>query len=197
MSVFSKWFKDARAKLPDNVSVGRHTYGVTWRKVLFPTNEAPLNVGSFCSVAGQVLFMCTGQHQTKSATSFPIYSRVLKQPEPLPNAGKPGGITIGNDVWIGHGAIILPGVTVGDGAVVGAGSVVTKSVEPYAIVAGNRAQVIRSRFPADTVAQLLEIQWWLWDEDKIKSEAATLSGPIEVFIAKHATRIKSVSTPKL
>ncbi|WP_352445388.1 CatB-related O-acetyltransferase [Mesorhizobium sp. M0016] len=197
MSAISKWIRDARAKLPEHVSVGRHTYGVTWRKVLFPTSESPLNVGSFCSVAGQVLFMCTGQHQTKSATSFPIYSRLLKQPEPIPNAGKPGGITIGNDVWIGHGAIILPGLTVGDGAVVGAGSVVTKSVEPYSIVAGNRARVIRSRFPTDVIAQLLEIKWWLWEEDKIKSEAAILTGPIETFIAKHATRTKSVSSRKV
>ncbi|CDX19540.1 hypothetical protein MPLB_1790016 [Mesorhizobium sp. ORS 3324] len=109
VSIFSKWLRDARSKLPEHVAVGRHTYGVTWRKVLFPSQEAPLEVGAFCSIAGDVLLMCSGQHPTNSATSFPIYSRILKQPEPVGNGGKPGGITIGNDVWIGHGAIILPG----------------------------------------------------------------------------------------
>ncbi|WP_352792424.1 CatB-related O-acetyltransferase [Mesorhizobium sp. M0771] len=186
MSFFSKWFRDARGKLPAHVSVGRHTYGVTWRKVLFPTSEAPLKVGSFCSVAGQVLFMCTGQHQTQSATSFPIYSRLLDQAGPVPNGGKAGGISVGNDVWIGHGAIILPGVSIGDGAIVGAGSVVTKDVPPYAIVAGNAARLIRYRFAEDVIAKMLSIRWWEWSDEKVKQEAASLLGPIEAFVAQHS-----------
>lgn len=58
-----------------------------------------------------------------------------------PEMTKP--IKIGNDVWVGGGAIILPGVTVGDGSTVGAGSVVTRDVEPYTVVAGNPARTIR------------------------------------------------------
>ena len=185
MSSISKWFKDARSKLPEHVTVGRHTYGVTWRKVLFPSKDAPLQVGAFCSVAGQVLFMCSGQHLTHSATSFPIYSRLLKQPEPVPNGGKAGGITLGNDVWIGHGSIILPGVRIGDGAVVGAGAVVTKDVPPYAIVGGSPAKEIRYRFPQDVISKMLAIQWWHWDDEKVKREAASLTGPIETFIERH------------
>ncbi len=68
--------------------------------------------------------------------------------------------TLGNDVWIGHGAFILPGVTIGDGAVIAARSVVTRDVPPYAVVAGAPAQVKRMRFDADTVARLLASRWW-------------------------------------
>lgn len=68
--------------------------------------------------------------------------------------------TIGNDVWIGGGAIILRGVTIGDGAVVGAGAVVTKDVPPYAIIGGNPAKVIRYRFDDRTISSLLRLKWW-------------------------------------
>lgn len=67
---------------------------------------------------------------------------------------------IGNDVYIGHGAFVMPGVQVGDGAVIGACSVVTKDIPPYAIVAGSPAKVIRYRFDSDIIAELLGINWW-------------------------------------
>jgi len=68
--------------------------------------------------------------------------------------------TIGNDVWIGHGAFILPGVTIGDGAVIAAMSVVTKDVPPYSVVAGSPARVKKFRFPEEQVKELLESKWW-------------------------------------
>lgn len=129
--------------------------------------------------------MCTGQHQTGSATSFPIYSRMLKMPEPVENGGRPGGVTIGNDVWVGHAAIILPGVSIGHGAVVGAGAVVTRDVPPYTIVGGIPAKTIRLRYSQDVIDKLLAIRWWDWDDEKIKREAASLTGPIEAFIKRH------------
>ena len=77
-------------------------------------------------------------------------------------------VTVGNDVWIGHGAIILPGLTVGNGAAIAAGSVVTKDVGPYTIVAGNPAKIVRNRFPQSIWTELESISWWDWDHDTLK-----------------------------
>lgn len=74
---------------------------------------------------------------------------------------------IGNDVWIGYEALIMPGVKIGDGAVIGTRAVVTKDVEPYTIVGGNPAKIIRKRFDDATIEKLLEIQWWNWEIEKI------------------------------
>lgn len=85
-----------------------------------------------------------------------------------------GDTTIGNDVWIGREATIMPGVTIGDGAVVGAHSVVTKDVGSYEVVAGNPARTIRKRFNDDEIAQLLAAKWWDWPVEKITEHAATI-----------------------
>jgi virginiamycin A acetyltransferase len=76
-------------------------------------------------------------------------------------------VVIGNDVWIGYGATILSGVEIGDGAIIGAMAVVAKNVEPYSIVAGNPARLIRKRFDEETIRKLLEIRWWDWPAEKI------------------------------
>jgi acetyltransferase-like isoleucine patch superfamily enzyme len=68
--------------------------------------------------------------------------------------------TIGNDVWIGHGAYICAGVTIGDGAIVAAHSVVSKDVPPYAVVAGNPATIRKFRVPPQYISQLLRLKWW-------------------------------------
>jgi len=78
-----------------------------------------------------------------------------------------GDTEIGNDVWIGYEALIMPGVKVGDGAIIAAKSVVTKDVPAYSIVGGNPATMIRKRFSEEAIDQLLEIAWWYWDMEKI------------------------------
>ncbi|GAA1724540.1 CatB-related O-acetyltransferase [Isoptericola hypogeus] len=85
-----------------------------------------------------------------------------------------GDTAVGNDVWIGREATILPGVTIGDGAVIGAHAVVTKDVGPYEIVAGNPARTIRTRFSDDDVARLLRVRWWDWPVERITTHAATI-----------------------
>ncbi|MNI40841.1 Chloramphenicol acetyltransferase [compost metagenome] len=90
-------------------------------------------------------------------------------------------IVIGNDVWIGANAVILPGVTLGDGAVIGAGAVVTKDVPPYAIVGGVPAKVIRYRFTPEEIEVLLRIKWWEWEIEEIKSKAYLLKNPALLF----------------
>ena len=79
-----------------------------------------------------------------------------------------GDITVGNDVWIGYEALILAGVTIGDGAIIGSRAVVTKDIPPYTIVGGIPAKPIRKRFDDETIAELLKLRWWDWDEEKIK-----------------------------
>jgi len=76
-------------------------------------------------------------------------------------------VTLGHDVWIGHGAIVLPGVTIGTGAAIGAGTVVTKDVPPFAVVVGNPGRVLRRRFSDAVVERLLAIAWWDWPHARI------------------------------
>ena len=90
-----------------------------------------------------------------------------------------GDIVIGNDVWIGYGAVIFAGVTIGDGAIIGTRAVVTKDVPPYTIVGGVPAKPIRKRFSDDDIAALLKMKWWDWPVEQIKEHIAEIqSGKI-------------------
>jgi carbonic anhydrase/acetyltransferase-like protein (isoleucine patch superfamily) len=92
-------------------------------------------------------------------------------------------ITIGNDVWIGTGSMILPGVKIGDGAVIAAGSVVTRKVEPYTVVGGYPAKLMYYRFSENIIADLLEIRWWDWPSELIEQSSNLLwSNDIQKFI---------------
>jgi phosphonate metabolism protein (transferase hexapeptide repeat family) len=93
--------------------------------------------------------------------------------------------TIGNDTWIGHGAIVMPGVSVGDGAVVGSGSVVTRDVPPFAIAVGSPARVVKRRFPEELSAALERIAWWDWDREKIARNLELFRGGVEDFARTH------------
>lgn len=95
-------------------------------------------------------------------------------------------VIVGNDVWIGHGVIVLPGVTIGDGAVLAAGAVVTKDVPPYTIVGGVPAKVIRTRVAADIAAQLQAIAWWNWPLEKLMANLADFqSSDLAAFCQRH------------
>ena len=93
--------------------------------------------------------------------------------------------TIGNDVWIGHGAIIQASLTVGDGAVIGSGAVVTHDVEPYTIVGGVSAKKIKDRFPDEIKADLEKIAWWDWSREQLEANYLDFRLPIEEFVQKH------------
>lgn len=97
---------------------------------------------------------------------------------------------VGNDVWIGCGAIILSGVTIGDGAIIGAGAVVTKDVEPYTIVAGVPAKEIRKRFDEYTVKKLLELKWWNLRDDKLRDNIKIFEKKIDKETIKELEQIK-------
>lgn len=98
-------------------------------------------------------------------------------------------VAFGHDVWVGHGAIVLPGRNVGTGAVVAAGAVVTKDVAPYTIVGGNPARVIRRRFSESIEERLLALAWWDWDHEALRRALPDFRAlPIEHFIDKYGTQ---------
>ncbi len=102
-------------------------------------------------------------------------------------------VRLGHDVWVGHAATVLPGVSVGTGAAIGAGAVVTRDVEPFAVVAGNPARVLRKRFPDDVIEDLLEIAWWEWPHTRI-SEALSDFRDLEArdFVARYREVVENI-----
>jgi len=135
------------------VRVGRRSYGVL-NVIDHGNGSERLTVGSYCSIAPDVVFLLSGEHQINSISTYPFN---VKRFGALKEAGSKGNIMVGDDVWIGTRAIICSGVSIGQGAVVGAGSVVTRDVEPYGIVAGSPARVIGYRFEEDLREQLVTL----------------------------------------
>jgi virginiamycin A acetyltransferase len=103
-----------------------------------------------------------------------------------------GDTVVDHDVWLGYSALVLPGVTIGHGAVVAAASVVARDVPPYAVVAGNPARVVRSRFSEDDVERLLRAAWWAWPVELVTDHARTIMtgtpADIERIAAEHGLR---------
>lgn len=159
--------------------IGEYTYGVP--KVVFPRGK--LKIGKFCSISWNVTIYLGGNHRVDWIALYPFSPHDGRWPEAEgieEHLSTKGDVTIGNDVWIGSDAIILSGVTIGDGAVVGTGSVVTADVDPYTIVGGNPARVIKKRFSDDEIPQLLELRWWDWPEERIRRNIHILcSGDVE------------------
>ncbi|MBP5605038.1 MAG: CatB-related O-acetyltransferase [Ruminiclostridium sp.] len=129
-----------------------------------------LIIGRFCQIAAGVEFVMNGaNHQMNAVSTFPFYTLEGWDMDPPVMADMPlkGDTVIGNDVWIGQNATILPGVHIGDGAVVGANSVVGSNVEPYTIVVGNPARILRKRFDDELIGLLLSFRWWDKSIDEI------------------------------
>jgi phosphonate metabolism protein (transferase hexapeptide repeat family) len=134
-------------------------------------------IGKFCNVAAAVRLNPTN-HPLNGASLHHFTYRSLSyhlaaEDDPEVFAWRRAHrVTIGDDVWIGHGAIVLPGRSIGTGAAIGAGSVVTKDVPDYAIVAGNPARIIRRRVDAATEQSLKRIAWWDWSHARLRAALA-------------------------
>lgn len=159
----------------------------------YPFCGDKLIIGKFCQIASGVNFVMNGSnHQMNAVSTFPFYIFEGWQQSipPLSEMPLKGDTIVGNDVWIGQNATILPSVHIGDGAIIGMQSVVGSDVAPYTIVAGNPAKLVRKRFDDELIEMLLKLKWWdrsveeinrlipilsCSDLERVRREIATLS----------------------
>ncbi len=139
----------------DKVSVGQATYGPLNIHEWGHPNER-LNIGHYVSISEGVTFLLGGNHPYQGITTFPVKVKFLGHTK---EAQTKGAINVGDDVWLGHNALVMSGVTISQGAVIAAGSVVSRDVPPYAIVAGNPARIVKYRFPDQIIQELLKINY--------------------------------------
>lgn len=148
-----------------------------------------LVIGRFCAIAKDVSFiMGDANHALGGLTTYPFAIFRQGWDEALPieryNLPRKGDTRVGNDVWLGTGATLLPGVTIGDGAVVGAKAVVASDVPPYAVVAGNPARLVRQRFDPKTIARLQRLAWWDWPAERLtRAIPALVEGDLDALEA--------------
>ncbi len=136
-----------------------------------------LIIGKFVAIAQAAQFIMNGaNHPMGGFSTYPFQMFGISGGPDVTAQAHRGDTRVGNDVWIGREAVIMPGVTIGDGAIIGTRAQVVKDVPPYAVVVGNPGRVVRTRFPDETVAALLAIAWWDWDADKIGRNVAAIAG---------------------
>jgi len=153
----------------------------------FPFIGDKLIIGNFCAIAKGVKFIMNGaNHKMSGFSTFPFYifgngwEKAAPHTDELPYKGD---TVIGNDVWIGYEALIMPGVKIGNGAIISSRSVVTADVPAYAIVGGNPAKVIKKRFPDETIVTLEKLAWWNWPVEKItQNMMAIMANDIEALL---------------
>ena len=171
-----------------NIIVGDYTYYDDFENVQnFEKNVKyhfdfigdKLILGKFCMIASDVKFIMNGaNHLSKAISSYPfaVFGEDWKNAMEGKNYPSKGDTIIGNDVWIGFNATIMPGVTIGDGAIIASNATVTKNVAPYTMVGGNPAKEIKKRFTDDQIETLLRLQWWDWPIEKITKNVQHLTG---------------------
>jgi virginiamycin A acetyltransferase len=146
----------------------------------FPFIGDKLIIGKFCAIARGVKFIMNGaNHKTSGVSTYPFFifghgwEKAAPQPGDLPYKGD---TVIGNDVWIGYDALIMPGVKIGDGAIISSRAVVVSDVPAYAVVGGNPARVIKQRFEDAVAAELQHMAWWDWPLEAITANLGLITG---------------------
>lgn len=128
-----------------------------------------LIIGKFCQIASGVKFIMNGaNHEMDGISTYPFDSfGFVDDKKSKPNWPYKGDTIVGNDVWFGNSVTVMPGIKIGNGAIIGTNALVTKDVEPYSIVGGNPAKLIRKRFDEETIESLQKLAWWDWPPEKI------------------------------
>lgn len=179
-----------------NIQVGDYTYfDGRGREAFFETENvifayfSKLTIGRFCQIAhGTKFILNDANHQMTGFSTYPFF--VFGQHnESCPEwadytfvGTNKGDNIVGNDVWFGHESMVMPGVKIGDGAIIASRAVVTKDVEPYSIVAGNPAKLVKKRFDDATIEALMKIKWWDWSYEKITQNIKSItSGDLEAL----------------
>jgi acetyltransferase-like isoleucine patch superfamily enzyme len=177
------------------VKIGAYSYGFEDTGVLSWNENIEISIGRFCSVASGLKLYCGGNHRVDWISTFPfghIHTKFIKVPPVNGTPSTNGNITIGNDVWIGRDVTILSGITIGNGAVIASNSHIVKDVEPYSIVGGNPAKLIKKRFNESIINFLLDLSWWDLPIDVIEKIVPYLSMQITENQQENILQIKNV-----
>lgn len=158
-----------------HVTVGKKTYGTI--NVLLHNPNYYLKIGSYCSIAPDVMFILASDHRMDCVSTYPFKFHCVKCASF--EAISKGDIIIDDDVWIGYGATIMSGVHIHQGAVIAAGALVSSDVEPYAVVGGVPAKVIKFRFSKEIIAKLLKIDFEKVDDEIIINNLDKLYSRVE------------------
>ncbi|MGM4893775.1 chloramphenicol acetyltransferase [Tardiphaga sp. 839_C3_N1_4] len=176
----------------NEVTMGDYSYVVNDGQITYTT------IGKFCSIAAMIRIN-PGNHPMHRATQAHFTYRASAYfPGESDDADffawrREHHCTIGHDVWLGHGAIVLPGRSIGTGSVIAAGAIVTKDVAPYTIVAGNPARPVRRRFSEAVEDGLMELAWWDWEHEMLRQALPDFRKlPVEDFLSKY----KGVKAPR-
>ncbi|MEQ1950406.1 DapH/DapD/GlmU-related protein [Mesorhizobium yinganensis] len=171
------------------VNVGDYSYFERHGEAIYTS------IGKFCSIAANTRINAL-EHPIERITQHKLsyrpneYFRYLGVDEGFRRRRQGKQVTIGHDVWIGHGAVVMPGVSIGNGAVVGANAVVTRDVEPFAIVAGSPARMLRRRFSDNVCGRIEKLAWWDWPVETLFEAVPDMQAmPIEAFLNRWEAKL--------
>jgi virginiamycin A acetyltransferase len=169
------------------VDVGEYTYyddaeltnDFLERNVLYRNGPERLVIGRYTAIAHGVRFiMSGGNHPMVGIGTYPFSmfggEWMDATRDIILNLPSRGDTVVGNNVWLGLSATIMPGTHIGDGAIVGAGAVVSRDVPPFGVAVGNPARVVKKRFTDPEIDTLLKVAWWNWPVEKVTQHARTI-----------------------